>query len=263
MNLFCSKKYKKTKDVFFISYTCSGATFLENIIIELGIRLKFEQEKNDGDFFKFNKRIDKFTDEFLTTKHILPSQFGLPSLVNRNKFNFRNDLAVFFTHNTDFFSEDSKTFILVRDPRDTLLSQFKMNHDKDPKLFLEFCQNNINAWIDFYNNALSHKNFYIIKFEDLKLNSFLTLRNLMLFLNLSYEEQELCSAISNSTFEKTKEIEDKMIKEHPEIAKDCFPNRITKSGKCYQYKLKENSSLTESFSFVEDKASDLISRLGY
>ena len=211
MSLFCRKFRKKTRDARFISYTCSGATLLENAIIELGIRLKFEeelgnekQENQKINFFKFSRKIDESFDEYIKTDNLIPSQFGLPSLVDREKFVFRNDLEVFFTHNPKFFSDAEKTFILVRDPRDTLLSQFRINNEKNADQFFKFCQNHIDSWVDFYTKTLSHKNFYLIKFEDLKLSPVVSLKNLMLFLGLEYENEKLSEAINNSSFEKTK-----------------------------------------------------------
>ncbi|MBN9543651.1 MAG: sulfotransferase domain-containing protein [Alphaproteobacteria bacterium] len=261
--LFNIRRRPSEKQVSFLSYTCSGATSLENIFIELGIRLRFEEESFKQDFFKFPRKIDNKYSEYSKTEHLIPSQFGLPSLVGNDNFIFRNDVSVFFTHNPKFLGKNEKTFILVRDPRDTLLSLFKIHNDLDGENFLHFAKKHINLWTAFYNKAIDLPNCYILRFEDLKLNPIITLKNLMIFIGIRYENSKIINAIDNSSFEKTKEIESQMIAEYPEIASNFFPKRITKSGKCYQYKLEENQILHEGFDFIENNVSNVMEKLGY
>lgn len=263
-------KFKRKKEISFFSYTCSSATFLENILIELGIRLRFEEEldaKNifvENGFFIKKKILNEMYSEYIKTNLLIPPSFGLPSLTKSENFLFRNDLEVFFTHNNSFFNRNSKSFILIRDPRDTLLSCFRMNnysnaHDD----FAIFCQSHINNWVNFYAEALSRKNFYIIRFEDLKKTPIITLKNLFIFLDLNYEIEDLINAIKASSFEAAKNAEDLMIERYPEIAKNFFPNRITKSGNCFQYKSEVNRHLFDVFLFIERHCFDVLKKIGY
>lgn len=253
---------KQKKLFYFISYTCSGATLLENIFLELKLRLKFEQDLEGIDCFKLVKKVDKTLSLYEKTEIMIPSQFGLPTLAKNEKFLFRNDAEIFFTHNRRYFSNE-KTLILIRDPRDTLLSQFRIRHQENTDSFHEFTMTHLKTWLEFYNQAISKPHFYFVKFEDLKNNPNLTMRGLLNYFSLNYSIQEVADAIAESTFEKTKEIENQMIQSHPDIAKEYFPNRITKNGKCAQYKLPENNKHQTTFDYIQKETSNLLRYFNY
>lgn len=107
---------------------------------------------------------------------------------------------------------------LVRSPVNMLVSYYYQicYRKKTNKTFNDFStfirdpHYGIQKYIDyltFYMHALESTNFILVRYEDLKNNTFDELKRILLFVGLDLNESEINSIIINSTFEKMREIE--------------------------------------------------------
>lgn len=172
----------------------------------------------------------------LSKKHLL----GFQNLHRRNS----EIPNIFFTHDNyikdytknkdskvDFY--DKKVILLVRDPRDTAVSQFfqwkyrmksnkkKLNdypaHGLDITIF-EFIMNKnagLPKIIDFLNNwagEMPHmQNILIVHYEDMRANPEETLRIILNFIETPGSENEIKKAIELASFENMKKLEEKRV----------------------------------------------------
>ena len=108
------------KTIYFVSYGVSGTVWLWNCLIELGIRV-------DGDplfTFDFDRTIDATSSRYTRrpgNDHFVTS---LPSLAFRSEYVFRSEVFVCMTDHRLRPREGppGKAILLVRDPRDVLMS---------------------------------------------------------------------------------------------------------------------------------------------
>lgn len=184
-------------DIFIISYPKSGNTWLRFLIANL----IFEKEKVN---------LSNLTD-FI----------GDLGGDNEKKLLNQRKPRIFNSH--DYFDPRFKKVIyMVRDPRDVLTSLYfyltslgtiKKNYSKSQfvKRFLEgeFDANfgswneNVGSWI----NINDKNKIIIIKYEDLKKNSYKEINKICKFLKVKKSKKKISEAIKKSSFEKLRKME--------------------------------------------------------
>lgn len=172
--------------------------------------------------------------------------FGLPerALIGFDNFHKMNPAIprLFFTHDNyigdftghtdskvDFY--DKKVVLLARDPRDVAVSQFfqwkyRMKTNKkainqypehgaevsifdfvmDPDAGLLKVIRFLNLWA---NEAPQMKNFFLLRYEDLKAEPVATLEKLVAFLEAPAEDRHIRDAVEFSSYENMKKMEEK------------------------------------------------------
>lgn len=227
-------------DVIISSYPYSGVSWVMNILIELNICVNITNDNYK--LLKWN-----FNDENIASL-VKEDDFNwsamIPALNDKSEFVFKENLLVSTTHNTPNLEnlKNNRVILMVRDPRDTILSIYKSKITNNEKSLSEFFtdirslefgyidktlnfwitknKNNqlisifdlIHRWVIFYGlwiNCISNKNLFLIKLEDTKINPEKVVRELLIFLNINRSDEEIKIAISKSTFENAKKNEDK------------------------------------------------------
>ena len=165
-------------EVFVISFPKSGRTWLRLMLEELDIKLSFTHAKS-GHFFN--------TISYDVTMYI-----------------------------------DRKVIFLVRDPRDVVVSGYfqltKRNKKYDDRYdggisdFIRDEKDGIRKVVAFYNPWNEHKDatkdFFMLKYEDMHLNTILQLENVLKFLSIdNIDNQIVAKAVDSCCFEKMHKLE--------------------------------------------------------
>lgn len=252
-----SDYYKKQdQNILFTSYPCSGATWLENCFIELGIRL----DDIPNVLFKYKKPYNDTHSEYELLPSADHSKVGLPSLTFKKNFYFRNNVFChFLSHSIPSYkvAKKFKTIVLIRDPRDTIWSEYNFSQNTS---FEEFAKFRSTRWKAFYQQCLSLPNTDFFRFEDYKMDSVDHLVKILKFCEIDYDLKEVRRAILNSTFEKSREAERIYISETPEN-KLYFKSPFNRSGKVDQWK--ELSEYKETFFYIQETTKELLKLFNY
>lgn len=239
-------------------YTYSGAGWVLNILIELGIHL-------EGHLFQHVRNIDNFYSEYRVKENEgRAEKHSLPSLTFKEKFIFRNDINLrYLGHSSfpeDLKDEQIKVIVMVRDPRDAIWSQY--NSDTENKAFGEFVEYYClsQAWSIFYSRWLKYPSILLVPFEGMKKNPFYWMLHILRFLKISATKEQIIEALSNSTSERAREAEMIHISNLPENER-AFKNIVNRSGKIEQWKhLPEHQ---EVFKLIEAHTCELARLFGY
>jgi len=153
----------------------------------------------------------------------------------------------------EYFNPQYKKIIyIVRDPRSVAVSYFhhlkKFNEFSSNYEFINFVKRFINGEIDQYaswnDNVTSwintigqnRDNFLLLRYEDLKEDTFLELKKVVDFLNLNCDEDKIKEAIELSSIEEMKKLED-VQKEDSKILKGSNTNqRFVRKGSLNEWK---------------------------
>ncbi|MEM6596645.1 MAG: sulfotransferase domain-containing protein [Cyanobacteria bacterium P01_C01_bin.69] len=110
--------------------------------------------------------------------------------------------------------EHQKVILLVRDPRDALVSRYYQHQHELPFSGLEdyiTAGTDLSAYIKFYNdwhtNRDTAKDFLLVRYEDMKANIFEEMCRVFLFLDLPVTSDEVHQAIDYATFENMRKME--------------------------------------------------------
>jgi len=158
--------------------------------------------------------------------------------------------------------EGKKVILLVRDPRDAVISNYylKIKRDKDPRClnkslsefirewlyiddFLELC----NAWKQYKNVP---KAFLLLHYEDLRKNTHNELKRLTDFLGLSVADVVISNAISRASFENMRQKEISGKSSNIMDLKNPEEHLKTRKAKLGNYK---DKLLPEDIKFIEKK----------
>lgn len=234
---------KPERKIILNSYTCSGVSWLLNCLLELGIR----SETSHNKWFRYVKKYNDELDEY----EYLQIPIGLNVFAEKKDFYFKNNLFCDFQEHGWSRSglqsaHESKTIILIRDPRDTLWSVYNthLNHPLITNLpgFEDFCKEHSLYWKQFYEMCLALPNVSFFRFEDYKSNPFQHLRNILTFMDVKCTDREIEKAISNSVV--------------------TYSGRgIYRSGKVSQWK--ELPEYKEAFFHVQETTKDIMKLFSY
>ncbi|XP_042305486.1 sulfotransferase 6B1-like [Sceloporus undulatus] len=198
-------------DVIMTGYPKCGSHWLEGILNNLSItsakyteeemkkrtdlekELKITPRLEFGDPDKF-KRMEKLPSRRIIITHLTPDI--LPKSVFRNK---------------------AKVLVLIRNPKDTLVSFFHFNNKMPifPKrtwdaYFTDFMNGKVSwgSYFDFvkeWDKYIDNENVTAVNYEDLKENPNLEVKRIAKFLGFSLTEEEIQSVVEKSRFKTMKE----------------------------------------------------------
>jgi hypothetical protein len=192
----------------------SGATWLINCLLELGVRTF---RYSPGGMWRREKG------RWLLNPHERVLRKWLPALSDHDSFDFRDDVEVQWMH--EWRSKtytDSQVVYFVRDPRDALFSRYKR---EAPQLsFAEFAAfpdvrtllDKVVNWKLFNEGWLSHPRLTVVRFEDYKADAGRTLRQVLHAMGLEYGPSDIDRAVRTSTYDRAAAAERAYRTEHPE-----------------------------------------------
>lgn len=210
-------------DTFLVSYPRSGNTWMRFLLGNYLI----------GETF-----------DFLTKEKFIPA-----IRANTNKELLKVPKPRILKSHSQYTSIYPKVIYIVRDPRDVIVSHYnwaKKNPNKkrdNSKLTFEqyaeiFFKGDFSfgGWnehvLGWRNNSHKIKNgFLFIKYEDLRNDTFNTLKKTLEFLNITAEENKVISAIKKTSFDQMKKLEKKQQAELKEIASPTGNIDFVGSGK--------------------------------
>lgn len=245
------------RTILFVSFTCSGATWLENCLIELNIRV----DGIPNILFGYKSDYDALHAEYVLLPSADPSKVGIPAMTFKERFIFRKDIFCLLTGHAVpelKIANEAKSIILVRDPRDTIWSAFHVNSITTK--FEEYAILQVMAWKKFYNACLKLPNAEFFKFEDYKKNAFTQLQRIANFADIPHTAQLLDEAVKNSTSEKSKAAEEIYLANTPE-EKRFFKTTFNRSGKVAQWK--DLPQYKQVFAYIADSTKELMSHFEY
>ena len=202
-------KYSKLSsfDILLVSYPKSGRTWLQNLLVEIG-KLGFDIENNISkntsisDALNLLGKLDNNFPTILAT-HDRSSWEQIEQLQDEKQIQ-RKDFNEFV---------GKKIIYMYRDPLDVLVSQYyhiklrnnvtKINKEDliDNKIIgLKKVVFFMNKWMEFAD--LNKDLVFKMRFEDLKNNTFETLKHLSEFVGLSVSDEIITLAIENSSIER-------------------------------------------------------------
>lgn len=232
----------------------SGATWLINCLLELGIRTF--RYSPDGMWRREKGR-------WLLNPHEQLLRKWLPALSDHDRFDFRDDIEVQWMH--EWRSEkytDSQIVYFVRDPRDALFSRYKR---EAPQLsFAEFAAfpdvrtllDKVVNWKLFNEGWLSHPRLTVVRFEDYKADAGRTLRQVLHAMGVEYGPADIDRAVRTSTYDRAAAAERAYRSEHPEDTQI-----INRSGVPMEWQTGKIDR--DVVARIESLCTGLLERLGY
>lgn len=232
----------------------SGVTWLINCFLELGIRtfrsshLEMWQPSND---------------RWHLSSHEQVLRKWLPSLSDRDAFEFREDLSVRWTHEWPAdVGPDVQVLLFVRDPRDAFFSRFRRDDVRlefpdymkflDPITLLD----KVDTWLLFCRVWALSASTTIVRFEDYKRDADATLRASLAAIGVTASDAAIAAALAASSFERAAEGERRYRDEHPEDRRVI--NRAGVPGEW-----RSNEALREQMTVIEKRCGKAMARLGY
>lgn len=219
-----------------------GAGWLGNCLLEVGVPLWQPWNRPTNRFWQ---RLSPYRYRYLD-RDDRQSSWGqtLPALRKGREFLFRPAIVPKISHRPDrLLAKHCKLILFVRDPRDTLHSDWKRQslYDENPIDFRDYLDrpfrngaiSNIQYLMGFYTNwcnSLQGTPHLILRFEDYKHDAASTLRTALDFLDIEYTESQLFNAINTSSFEVGKEIEEQR------ALTGTLARRLYRAGTPYEYR---------------------------
>lgn len=242
--------------IILASYPNSGVSWLQNCFLEADIR--FDGIPNS--FFRFKQPHDELHDEYELTGNV-GAKVYLPALTFKEKFNFYHQWMIWgVDHFIPSYNQalEHKIVIMVRDPRDALLSRYY--HAATDQDFEDYAKFYAGSWISYHQACINLPNTLFIKFEDAKQNPQAIFKKVLDFCNIPIANHVVETAIANSTSEKARAAEQIYIANTPEEHRH-FQVIFNRSGKAKQYE-----SLTEeanAFAYIKEVNKSLMERFDY
>jgi estrone sulfotransferase len=192
-------KNLKTNDSLLVSYPKSGNTWVRFYLCNLLFLI--EEIKVDVDFKKLDETMPELGASDLSKEWL----YKFPRIVK--------------THKSKWFCFDKyKSILVVRDPRDVMVSYFyylnksKQKNAKVPSVFSEFIRSKkygLIPWFEFYNHWLKHPDLTVIYYEDMLDETLETFSRFNKILDIDVSDEFIYEAILLSSSEKIKELQKK------------------------------------------------------
>ncbi|GAB4293412.1 MAG: sulfotransferase domain-containing protein [Ignavibacteriaceae bacterium] len=186
-------------DTFIVSYPRSGNTWVRFLL---------------GNYL-FGEKFD-----FLSREKFIPAIKG-----NTNRDLLKTPRPRMLKSHSLFYKRYPKVIYLLRDPRDVMISHFIWSSKNLPKK-RKIANYNFETYAELFftgdfpfgrwdehvqgwtsNSSLIRNGFLLVKYEDLKSDTFNYFTKIIKFLNLEYDEMKVKTAIDNSSFQKMKQLE--------------------------------------------------------
>jgi hypothetical protein len=197
-------KYKRmlpknpmVEDVYIVSYPKSGNTWLRFLIAN-AIKVKYDVDREVT---------------FFTIQDIIPGIAKLRMIKDTGPFEIAG-LPRIITSHSHFNPYMGRVILLVRDPRDVLLSHFyhsrkygAISESLTLDQFIRTSNFGVQNWNSHTSNWMDYKNYSsgqivrIFKYEDLKTDTANELKKIMNLIGLSLSDAQLTEAIQLSSFE--------------------------------------------------------------
>lgn len=192
--------YRQSAEIFFVSYPKSGRTWVRFMLAKY-LELYYKTEVLPENIFNFTKAHD-----------VLPSLSFTHDGSSHKPVNLTDREL---SNDKSFYFDSRKVVLLVRDPRDTVVSYF--HHASSRKNLFngsisEFIRSNrwgIEKIIAFLNNWADHiKNpkLLFVRYEDMKSDDLTLLREMISFIGAPYDEAIAIEATEFSKFDKMKSL---------------------------------------------------------
>lgn len=237
----------------------SGTSWIENCLMELGIQV----DEDPRILFQYKCPYSETHSEYTLLPSAEASKPAIPILMFRDRFIFRNDIFVLFrAHNFPSveFHLIAPTVIALRDPRDTIWSQYKFDPmDMSFTRWLEV-NDRLETWVKFHEYHLRLPRTAFFKFEEYKKDPTAHLKNILNFVNIQTTDQEIKHAIVNSSLEKTQEAERMYRNMTPEEKRPHGSKIRNRAGATNQWRNEpENFG---AFKYIEEKSAHLMKTFG-
>ena len=244
----------RKEDIILASYPGCGSSLLGGIFIELGI-----------DYIEGYQ--EKINPNALNTDTVNPMwRFHWPQLAE--KYNKKMiGLRGFKTHfypNSFKNAAPEKAILLIRDARDAVISYYnwRKNFSDETGSLYDFISRDgyygkkpFDDWSDYIDSwekwGKTHK-LLIVKYEDLKFNPELAIKNILSFLNVDIDNQKIQSAIANVAFSKIQQDEKK--------SQQNSDKRIFRKGLVGEWR---GVLSKDMFSFINQNTLQKLFRFGY
>jgi len=195
-----------------VSYQKSGRTWLR-VMLAKTISLTYDVKKLDLDIFKL--AINRPDVPKIAFTHSLPGIGIYPIDLKRmlfsgvysksEKVKIRNSL------------KKKRIVLLVRDPRDVIVSLYfeltKRQHfyDGDISQFIreKYTLKKIIKYMNMWYTEMERRNqdFLLLKYEDLKMDTFVQLKRVVVFLGIDANDQIIAQAVDYGSFENMRKLE--------------------------------------------------------
>ncbi len=213
-------------DIMLVSYPKSGNTWTRFLIGNL---------------------ISKEPVNFINVEKIVPDIYK-----NRNFELLKLSLPRIMKSHEYFNPKYKKIIYIVRDPRSVAVSYFhhlkKFNELSSGYSFVDFVKlfvrgeidqyaswsDNVSSWINTVGSDKEH--FLLLKYEDLKQNTFEELRKVVDFLDLDCDENKIQEAIELSSLKEMKKLEDIQKKDSKILQGSNMNQRFVRNGSLNEWK---------------------------
>jgi hypothetical protein len=254
--------------IFYCSYTCSGMSWICNCFIELGIRIDSLPPHGRGHGgFSFGGRPEPFFRyvgpsrpgwSYWAATRSLVLQAMVPAIQTQSTFEFPDNLWIkSVDHALPPIVASHRTIAMVRDPRDTLWSEFR--NFPQGLSFREFAELNAREWACYYRAVLMTPNLKIVRFEDYKSDPVACLKSALDFCSLDFPQDRIKHAVQQSSFERGRELETSFVQRHAD--KGVKIRATYSSGRRGQWR--EQHTHAEAFSEISRVTKRMRERLGY
>ena len=235
----------------------SGATWLINCFLELGIKTYRKEDSN------WMWQLQKDNSYRLNPIENILKKW-LPILSRKETHVFRKDIEVEWVHDwpRNRF-KDSKIIYFVRDPRDAIYSRYKRSNS--PLTFQEYVffpdiytlVNKIDTWVLFNKTWLNFINNKFFRFEDYKADASSLLSKILDYCELEYDNDSISIAIHNSTSDKAAKAESEF-----KANNTSDTTLINRGGMVGGWKFFSGTDL-ETVQLIEYKCRELLTEFGY
>jgi len=225
---------------------CCGATWLINALLALEIKVT-----NNG--FKTGHWLKDGDDWLMGDNAKSHLKWHCPVLHEKEKFFFNERVEIVWEHRLDFIKRGRvPTILFVRDPRDAVYSLYKRNYEKDisfirylikpdewpdhfPGMFQLPPIETYNFFCSFWIAMSDDMPIKIVRFEDVKCHPRKVIKEVLDFLNITRDDDQIDKAIASSGFENAMHAMLKMEKDTGAVFKTARKGKVNEWKNVYNW----------------------------
>lgn len=227
----------------------SGVAYLENILLELQIRLYFRGHERE---FWIESSASETKNKYILNPHEIAVRQWFPIFEKTKYFDFKEDLSIYVTH--EWPSEETtlspSMIMFVRDGRDAIYSEYKRHNP--PIQFQDYLRRPYEvgyewhkrfnprlppaeAWALYcllWRELILEQGGLIIGFETLKTDPIVAMNQILDFLRIKRDTQSIINAVEESSFKKARAAEQRYLSE----TKKTRPVVVNRGGKLGEWR---------------------------
>jgi len=170
----------------------------------------------------------------------------------------------FFSSHAPYDAAFSRVIYVMRDPRDVMVSYWHHTKLIRPSFNLsleDFVASN-DQWPNLWHEHVKewalgrHGNVFVVKYEDLKADTFSATKKMLEFIDYPFDEQVVMHAIEGSKFEKMKSLEDRYGIGHHEDSLKGFVRKGKSGSWCEEIN-------QDALAVLEKKSGSVMKSVGY